>query len=41
MINRKEKNPDAGTLKDVNLLEICKKEKLLKFRQQDMRSINS
>jgi hypothetical protein len=41
MINREEKNPDAGTLKDVNLLKICHKEKLLKFRQHDMRSLNS
>jgi hypothetical protein len=41
LINREEKNPDAGTLKDVNLLKICNKTKLLKFRQKDMRDLNS
>ena len=32
MINREEKNLNAGTLKDVNLLKICKNTNLLKFR---------
>ena len=32
MINREEKDYNAGTLKDVNLLNICSKEKILKFR---------
>ena len=44
MINREVKAKDikpGGTLKDVNLLNICKNEQMLLFRKQDIRSLMS
>ena len=36
-INRLEKNLNAGTLKDVNLLNLSQKESFLRFRHVDIR----
>jgi hypothetical protein len=36
-INRNEKNLNAGTLKDVNLLTLSAKDPFLKFRHEDIR----